>query len=438
MSKPDLTKWVSGDESAKISDPGASKKLAGFLYLEKVAMQQLNWLFNRVSKWLQGLQGGYFDIIVGSAAQVTALEATHVIADLDDTLITAGSKVIFLSSTHTLTANINLSNADISLISESPESIIDLATFTLTISGARTNSKLRVINAGAGDIVVSGANSKFKGSGVLLSAFNASNGANIETDGDEGLSINDIISAAVSGSDTYTVTLGISAYKTGKTYNLTFANTNTIAVPTINFDSLGAKIIKNPDGSALAIGAIPDEASCRYDGVDMILLNPVVNYEDLPINSGTAIATTSGTSHDFTGIPSWVKKITIMFSGVSSNGTSDYLIQLGDSGGVEVIGYLGSGSSVATTVGTINYTTGFGFNYGGGAAAIIHGSLTLSLEDASTNTWVAQSNIGQSNSAASSIIAGEKSLSAVLDRIRLTTVNGTDAFDAGSINILYE
>lgn len=31
-----------------------------------------------------------------------------------------------------------------------------------------------------------------------------------------------------------------------------------------------------------------------------------------------------------------------------------------------------------------------------------------------------------------------KTLSATLDRVRLTTVNGTDTFDAGLVNIIYE
>jgi hypothetical protein len=82
------------------------------------------------------------------------------------------------------------------------------------------------------------------------------------------------LASAVSGTDTYTATLGISSYTSGKTYYLSFANTNTIAAPTINFDTLGAKTIKNIDGLALPVGSIPAEAFVRYDGADMILLNP--------------------------------------------------------------------------------------------------------------------------------------------------------------------
>jgi len=82
------------------------------------------------------------------------------------------------------------------------------------------------------------------------------------------------LASTVAGTDTYTATLGISAYTAGKTYYLSIANTNTIAAPTINFDAKGAKTIKNLDGSALAIGSIPTEAFFRYNGVNMILLNP--------------------------------------------------------------------------------------------------------------------------------------------------------------------
>lgn len=154
--------------------------------------------------------------------------------------------------------------------------------------------------------------------------------------------------------------------------------------------------------------------------------------------SGTAIATTSGTSHDFTGIPSWVKKITIMLSGVSTNGTSVPLIQIGDSGGIENTGYLGASTTAVNVVATANYTTGFGIGQSHAATDTDHGTITLTLLNASTNTWTAYGVIGLSDIAAMKYTAGSKSLSATLDRVRLTTVNGTDAFDAGSINIIYE
>lgn len=157
------------------------------------------------------------------------------------------------------------------------------------------------------------------------------------------------------------------------------------------------------------------------------------------LTSGTAIATTSGTSHDFTDIPSWVKRITIGVSGVSTNGTSVILVQIGDSGGVETTSYLGSGAAIAAgSVGQAQFTTGFGTEDAGQAAYVRNGNCVLVLVDAATNTWSFSSNLGASNTSRMMFGAGSKALSATLDRVRITTVNGTDAFDAGLVNILYE
>jgi hypothetical protein len=158
-----------------------------------------------------------------------------------------------------------------------------------------------------------------------------------------------------------------------------------------------------------------------------------------PLISDTAKSAT-GTAVDFTGIPSWVRRITVMFSGVSTNGTSVPLLQLGDSGGVETTGYLGA-ASTSSGAGTSNalYTTGFGFiGTTGSAANIFGGSVTITALDSTTNLWTCSGVVGFSSSAATTQIGGTKTLSATLDRIRLTTVNGTDTFDAGTINIMYE
>jgi hypothetical protein len=145
------------------------------------------------------------------------------------------------------------------------------------------------------------------------------------------------------------------------------------------------------------------------------------------IQRDTAV-TASGTSVDFTDIPSWVKRITVMFSGISTNGSSSYLIQLGDSGGIENTGYLGSSASG-------NFTTGFGIS-SGGAANVYHGAITIL--NLTNNNWVATGTYGNSSAGASFEIGMSKTLSDILTQIRITTVNGTDTFDAGSINIIYE
>jgi hypothetical protein len=157
------------------------------------------------------------------------------------------------------------------------------------------------------------------------------------------------------------------------------------------------------------------------------------------IVSGTAVASTSGTSIDFTGIPATAKRITVMFSGVSTNGASDYLVQLGDSGGIEATGYIGSSSRVVSAVVSANYTTGFGINNGTQSATYIcSGVMTISLLNSSTNLWAESGTFGDSSSANTTLTGGSKALSDVLTQVRITTVGGTNTFDAGTINIMWE
>lgn len=154
---------------------------------------------------------------------------------------------------------------------------------------------------------------------------------------------------------------------------------------------------------------------------------------------GTAQNSTSGTSIDFTGIPSGIKRIIVSFSGVSTSGTNNILFQLGTSGGIETTGYLGSGTVGANAASpSVNlFTVGFGL-LGASAANVYHGQLVLTLVSSSSNTWAASGNLALSNAAAYLFTAGNKALVGTLDRVRITTVGGTDTFDAGVINIQYE
>lgn len=153
---------------------------------------------------------------------------------------------------------------------------------------------------------------------------------------------------------------------------------------------------------------------------------------------GTEQATTSGTSIDFTSIPSWVKKISVNLVGVSTNGTSKLILQIGDSGGVEPTGYSGAAVFADGNQSATNHNTGFIIEEGANAAAVRHGTVVLTLQDSSDNTWAMMGIISRTDVAVVTVASGTKSLSATLDRVRLTAVNGTDAFDAGSVNILYE
>ncbi len=153
--------------------------------------------------------------------------------------------------------------------------------------------------------------------------------------------------------------------------------------------------------------------------------------------SGTSVSA-SGTAVNFTGIPSWVKKITVIFQGLSTNGTSFVQTQIGTSGGVVTTGYAAYAGMSGSNV---NTTTGFIIEAGGVAATSLRsGHVVLTLIDSSANRWVAGGCMGVAIGATGYGASGGGSitLSGELDRIRITTVNGTDTFDAGTINILYE
>lgn len=151
----------------------------------------------------------------------------------------------------------------------------------------------------------------------------------------------------------------------------------------------------------------------------------------------TAQNSTSGTSIDFTGIPSWAKRVTVMFQGVSTNGTSIIQIQIG-AGSVTTTGYLGAGGYFqnANVTGSATFTSGFAITAATAATCVFHGSMVITL--LGSNAWVANGAFARSDNATNNFGQGSISLGGTLDRVRITTVNGTDTFDAGSINVLYE
>jgi hypothetical protein len=155
-----------------------------------------------------------------------------------------------------------------------------------------------------------------------------------------------------------------------------------------------------------------------------------------PLISGTAV-TASGTSVDFTDIPSWVKRITVMLSGVSTNGTSPIICRIGSGGSVSTSGYVGNRATItnASSVSIIDVST----------ALHISSSPTTTAQCAATvvwlkvtgNTWVGTSSSRDAGTVTSTCNS-TLDLAGALDIVRVTTNNGTDTFDAGTINILYE
>jgi hypothetical protein len=154
------------------------------------------------------------------------------------------------------------------------------------------------------------------------------------------------------------------------------------------------------------------------------------------ITLGAVQNSTSGTAIDFTGIPSWVKKVTVMFDEVSTNGTNSILVQLGDSGGIEATGYVSTSVTVDSSGNSVGLDRTDGYVWQSSSASNLH-SGNIYISNLSTNKWIA-SHSGKLSTTNLVAGGGSKTLSDTLDRIRITTVGGTDTFDAGSVNIMYE
>lgn len=161
-----------------------------------------------------------------------------------------------------------------------------------------------------------------------------------------------------------------------------------------------------------------------------------------PVVSGTSQTApfSTNTRADFASIPTWVKRVTVMFSALSTSGTSNIRVQIGTSGTLVTSGYSGS----ATNAQNANATSataypGGGFDFINTSATNVYNGV-LRIQNISGNIWVADgllSSITGANGA--NLTAGSVTLSGALTDLRVTTVNGTDTFDTGSIvNIIYE
>lgn len=175
------------------------------------------------------------------------------------------------------------------------------------------------------------------------------------------------------------------------------------------------------DGSAGISGATTGAFSGNVTGNG--LTTPLY-----PLVPATAVATTSGTTAEITGIPSWARRITVMFLQVSMSGTDNLLVQLGTSGGYVTTGYASSSGGTSSTAGfVIGVAT---------AAREMTGHMVLTL--ISGTTWVGSHSMAQDAAGGNNITgAGRGVLGIVPDRIRLTPT-GVTTFDLGSFNVIWE
>lgn len=171
-------------------------------------------------------------------------------------------------------------------------------------------------------------------------------------------------------------------------------------------------------------------------GVATFTARPVHAGTGLGVNRGTAQATTSGTSIDFTSIPANVRRLVIVFSGVSTSGTDNVLVRLGTSGGLETTGYVSTSAALPNGLTASTASSTVGFNLRGGAGTDVRAG-TLTLYNLSGDIWVAAWTVATATTNIT-VGAGTIELPDTLDRVSITTSGGTDTFDAGTINITWE
>jgi len=329
-------------------------------------------------------------ITVDGASSLQAVTATSIVADT----LTLDSSIVFEGATEdayetTITVTDPTADRTITIPNKSGTVALtsDLATTSITTASGTYSA------AGSSTVTVS------------VSSHGLSAGDLVYLDFTSGTAVDgEFTVASVINTDSYTVTYGSSITTSGNI--------------TQYYSVLGQIRLASP--TEVLEGSNANKAITPY------------TYQTTKLGTSTAVTLSSGTYTDFTSIPSWVKRITVMLSDVSTSGTSLMQVQIGTSGGVSDSGYT---SLAAYDRGAeADSTTGLLLTQNQAESKLYSGHLVLTK--LTGYTWVASTIIVDPIRA--HFGAGTKTLSTTLDRVRLTTVNGTDTFDAGKVNILYE
>lgn len=214
---------------------------------------------------------------------------------------------------------------------------------------------------------------------------------------------------------------------------------------TLQWQALGTAAAQNV--GVAAGNVVQLDGLARLPAVDGSLLTGIDT--EIPDNSITPAKLTqkitspthvnlAGTAVDFTGIPSWVKKITLTLYNASTNGASIPLIRLGDSGGFYTTAYAGNASLVSSSVASAGNGGGFALSPSAVSAAVTMSGVITIAKLSESNVWCVHGGLARHDAAAVHIVSGAMVLANALDRLRITTLNGTDMFDSGSANIIYE
>jgi hypothetical protein len=258
---------------------------------------------------------------------------------------------------------------------------------------------------------------------------------------------NTVVSGSYAATSSTTITItATNTFTVGQTVFIQFTNTSGSSLTNGNFTIVTAAAGNFTITYGSSVTSAGTCITTRYGIIALATSTDLsartdtlraVSSSNLTITRATAVTSTSGASIDFTSIPAWVKRITLMFNGVSTTSSSPVMIQLGTGGSPETSGYVGTSARYAngniTSVASIE-AAGFDLLEGSSSDSMYGAWVFTNITG---NTWVCSANISR-NTSTMVVVTGSKALSSVLNMLRITTVLGTSAFDAGSVNIMYE
>lgn len=285
------------------------------------------------------------------------------------------------------------------------------------------------------------------GSPAVLKVRNATNTAWV-TLAEEMASLSFLRGSPVTKTADFTLAAGenvIVNNKSGSTCVVTLPAASAFPGREVVFQNLQARAVISASSNVIPLrgGSAGTAILPAIEGSFAVLVSNGTNWlivlQSSAINLGTSVASTSGTSIDFTGIPTWARRVKLNFSGVSTNGTSVYQLQIG-SGSITPSGYetVTAGASNAGAIASANRTTGLGLTVGTPAAANAF-SGSVEIMKLSDHIYVFSGTGLIVGSTVFAVFSGvSPNLAGAMDRLRVTTVGGTDTFDAGTINISWE
>jgi hypothetical protein len=154
-----------------------------------------------------------------------------------------------------------------------------------------------------------------------------------------------------------------------------------------------------------------------------------------PLISGTAQAA-SGPTVSFTGIPSWAKRITVLLSAITTVASGTPAIRAG-AGSYEATGYesINSNIQTSTAASSASVNTSWDLVTAGNSTYTYTGNIVITKVTGTTYTICSQLRF---NTTLSTFTTGYKTFSGNISQLQLCMSTGTDTFNGGTINVMYE